>query len=126
MAASKSNRRMRQNMRVPPERERKTRSYPTMRAGPFYSRIFRLRYNSPPIPRTGDFPMGRFFYKPVLIPLLVIGAANLFWFVTSAFIEAAQATDDGPIVYKGARIHTASGPVIERGVMIVLKGKILD
>jgi imidazolonepropionase-like amidohydrolase len=30
------------------------------------------------------------------------------------------------VVYRGARIHTASGPVIERGVIIVLKGKILD
>ena len=34
--------------------------------------------------------------------------------------------DDGPVVYRGARIHTAAGPVIEKGVLIVLKGKILE
>jgi imidazolonepropionase-like amidohydrolase len=34
--------------------------------------------------------------------------------------------DESVVVYKGARIHTASGPVIEKGVLIVLKGKILD
>ena len=37
-----------------------------------------------------------------------------------------QAAFDTPVVYRGARIHTASGPVIEKGVLIVLKGKILD
>ena len=60
-------------------------------------------------------------------PLLAIVAANLVWFVGSAFVEASQSrADDAPVVYRGARIHTASGPVIERGVMIVVKGKILD
>jgi imidazolonepropionase-like amidohydrolase len=33
---------------------------------------------------------------------------------------------DVPVVYRGARIHTAAGPVIERGVLVVLKGKVLD
>ena len=60
------------------------------------------------------------------VPVAAIGA-GLVWFVASAFVEAAQKQgDDAPVVYRGARIHTASGPVIERGVMIVLKGKILD
>ncbi|MBI2806749.1 MAG: amidohydrolase family protein [Planctomycetes bacterium] len=60
--------------------------------------------------------------------MFVAGAlAGLTWFVADAFVEAAQKqAADAPIVYKGARIHTASGPVIERGVLIVLKGKILD
>lgn len=69
--------------------------------------------------------------KLIVIPLAAVAAANLIWFIASAFIEAGQqqqqqAADDVPIVYRGARIHTASGPVIERGVLIVLKGKILD
>src|ERR1043165_3996114 len=64
-------------------------------------------------------------------PVVAVAAAHLVWFVASAFVEASQKQaakerDDGPVVYRGARIHTASGPVIERGVMIVLKGKILE
>jgi imidazolonepropionase-like amidohydrolase len=62
----------------------------------------------------------------IFYPMLMILAAGLIWFFGSAFIEAAQAQEGAPVVYKGARIHTASGPVIERGVMIVVKGKILD
>src|SRR5207244_2967855 len=34
--------------------------------------------------------------------------------------------DDGLVAYTGARIHTASGPVIERGTILIMKGKILD
>lgn len=34
--------------------------------------------------------------------------------------------EDTPVVYRGARIHTASGPVIEKGILVVFKGKILD
>lgn len=65
--------------------------------------------------------------KLIVMPLAAVALANAVWFVASAFIEAAQKTDaDAPVVYRGARIHTASGPVIEKGVMIVLKGKILD
>ncbi len=68
--------------------------------------------------------------KLMVLPLAAVAAANLIWFIASAFIEAGQktagATGDVPLVYRGARIHTASGPVIERGVMIVMKGKILD
>src|SRR6266705_372899 len=66
------------------------------------------------------------FFHLLMVPFLLVTAANLAWFVGSAFVEANQRQADIPIVYKGARIHTASGPVIERGVMIVLKGKILD
>src|SRR5438094_648905 len=32
----------------------------------------------------------------------------------------------GPVAYVGARIHTASGPAISRGVLLVQGGKILD
>jgi imidazolonepropionase-like amidohydrolase len=65
------------------------------------------------------------------VPILAVLAANLLWFVSSAFVEANQkvtaaAGNDRPIVYRGARIHTAAGPVIERGVLVVLKGKILE
>ena len=63
----------------------------------------------------------------IVVPILAILAATLVWFVGSAFVEAAQKqNDDAPVVYRGARIHTASGPVIERGVLIVMKGKILE
>ena len=63
----------------------------------------------------------------LIVPALAIMGAGLVWFVADAFVEAAQKqADDAPVVYRGARIHTASGPVIERGVLIVLKGKILD
>ena len=65
--------------------------------------------------------------KLLVFPLAAVIVANVVWFVASAFIEASQQPDpEAPVVYRGARIHTASGPVIERGVMIVLKGKILD
>src|SRR5436309_1033519 len=30
-----------------------------------------------------------------------------------------------PVAYVGARIHTAAGPVIERGVLVVVKGRIV-
>ena len=67
----------------------------------------------------------------LIIAVLVILFANLAWFVVSAFTEAAQnqaqkEKADGPVVYRGARIHTVSGPVIERGVMVVVKGTILE
>ncbi len=66
-------------------------------------------------------------FRIVASAFIAVLSAYLFWFVSSAFMEAAQKqADDAPVVYKGARIHTASGPVIEKGVMIVLKGKILD
>src|SRR3954452_18361305 len=66
-------------------------------------------------------------FNLLILPILAVAAANLVWFVASAFVEASQKTGDAaPVVYKGARIHTASGPIIERGVMIVVKGKILD
>src|SRR4051812_30182580 len=67
----------------------------------------------------------------LVTPILAIALVNGVWFVGSAFVEAAQKQgarekDDAPAVYRGARIHTAPGPVIERGVLVVLKGKILD
>src|ERR1700686_4299309 len=76
------------------------------------------------MPRLRSFmisPMGLFF--------AVIGIGSLAgaaWFVADAFVEAAQKQDDELVAYTGARIHTASGPVIERGTILVKKGKILD
>ena len=66
------------------------------------------------------------WFALVLFPLLVLAAAHGIAFVGDAFTEAVQNTGEAPVVYRGARIHTAAGPVIERGVLIVLKGKILD
>ncbi len=57
----------------------------------------------------------------VLLDFLVLFAAA---FAEQDGVPAKNA--DVPVVYRGARIHTASGPVIERGVLVVLKGKILD
>ena len=65
--------------------------------------------------------LNRPFIKTFGLPILAIVTPALIWFVVSAFVEAAQGPTDGPIYYTGARIHTASGPVIEKGVMIVLK-----
>jgi imidazolonepropionase-like amidohydrolase len=38
--------------------------------------------------------------------------------------EPAKKDADRPIVFRGATIHTVSGPVIQNGVMVVVKGKI--
>jgi imidazolonepropionase-like amidohydrolase len=38
---------------------------------------------------------------------------------------ATGAVEDPPIAFKGARIHTCAGAIIERGVLIVHKGKII-
>src|SRR6266481_5168393 len=32
---------------------------------------------------------------------------------------------DAPIAFKSARIHTAAGPIIARGVLVIQKGKII-
>jgi imidazolonepropionase-like amidohydrolase len=67
----------------------------------------------------------------LLLPPLVLVLDFLVLF-TGAFLDAGQSGvpakngEELPVVYRGARIHTASGPAIERGVLIVLKGKILD
>jgi imidazolonepropionase-like amidohydrolase len=70
--------------------------------------------------------------RTLLLALCVPPALLLLDFLI--LFAAAYAEQDGvpvkdrdaPVVYRGARIYTASGPVIERGVLIVLKGKILD
>jgi imidazolonepropionase-like amidohydrolase len=80
-------------------------------------------------PRTRHISLRRLLVLAVLLPpaLTLIAFAVAF---VSAYAEAEQAAaanaDDVPVVYRDARIHTASGPVIERGVLVVLKGKILD
>lgn len=40
------------------------------------------------------------------------------------FAEAEEKQDDRPIAFRGATIHTVSGPVIKEGVLVVVKGKI--
>jgi imidazolonepropionase-like amidohydrolase len=68
----------------------------------------------------------------LLLPPAVV-LINFVMVFASVYAEAEQTGgpvpakgDDVPVVYRGARIHTASGPVIERGVLVVLRGKILD
>jgi imidazolonepropionase-like amidohydrolase len=39
--------------------------------------------------------------------------------------EAAAQNGDGAVAYRGARIYTAAGPVIEKGVLVVRAGKIV-
>ena len=43
----------------------------------------------------------------------------------AALAQEKKEKADGPIAFKGARIHTAAGAPIERGVLIVHKGKII-
>jgi imidazolonepropionase-like amidohydrolase len=69
----------------------------------------------------------------VLIVVLPVAAAFLVavglttWDLLSRADSAQQPAVDSDItVYRGARIHTANGPVIEKGVLVVAKGKILD
>jgi imidazolonepropionase-like amidohydrolase len=52
--------------------------------------------------------------------LLVIAAAD-----PASTTEDTPDAKDLPLVYRGARIYTGSGPVIERGVLVVQHGKIL-
>lgn len=40
--------------------------------------------------------------------------------------EGEKPPATGAIVYRGARIHTVSGPVIDKGVLVVENGKIVD
>src|SRR3989442_1485683 len=42
-----------------------------------------------------------------------------------AAAQEKQANADRPIVFKGAKIHTAAGQPIERGVLVVQHGKIV-
>ena len=73
------------------------------------------------------------FVKWLMLATLALFPIIALWENLSAQNKSAvskekemSAADDVPVVYRGARIHTASGPVIEKGVLIVLKGKILD
>ena len=45
--------------------------------------------------------------------------------VTILFAAAAVATDAGATAYRGARIYTVAGALIERGVVVVENGKIV-
>jgi imidazolonepropionase-like amidohydrolase len=68
----------------------------------------------------------------LLLGFLALLVWQAFW---EEFLESHAAAevsargtveDDAPMVFRGARIHTAAGPVIERGVLVVQRGKILD
>jgi imidazolonepropionase-like amidohydrolase len=84
------------------------------------------------MPRSSHTPrisLRRLLILILMLPPTLMAVAFALAFV-SAYANAEQAAaanaEDVPVVYRGARIHTASGPVIERGVLVVLKGKILD
>ncbi len=55
----------------------------------------------------------------------VVGCLSLLFFDATQGPLAADEPTDAVVAYRGARIHTASGPVIERGVLVVHKGKII-
>jgi imidazolonepropionase-like amidohydrolase len=57
----------------------------------------------------------------------VLGTLGLMFFETASAALAGDETPkrDVPVVYRGARIHTAAGPPIERGVLVVYKAKIV-
>src|SRR5215471_12785148 len=45
--------------------------------------------------------------------------------ITNEGIAGGDDKKDAPIAFKNVRIHTAAGPVIERGVLVIQKGKII-
>jgi imidazolonepropionase-like amidohydrolase len=73
----------------------------------------------------------RRLYVAALVTLPALLLLDFLVLFASALASADQGgvpakNDDGPVIYRGARIHTASGPVIKRGVLVVFKGKVLD
>jgi imidazolonepropionase-like amidohydrolase len=52
-----------------------------------------------------------------------IGIAALLYFSGA---NAGKDPADGPIAFRGARIHTAAGKPIEKGVLVIAKGKIVS
>src|SRR5258708_2750639 len=81
----------------------------------------------PRTPRTPRLSLRRMLYLALLLPPAV-ALLNFICAFAFAFAEADQGgmADDAPVFYRGARIHTASGPVIEKGVLVVLQGKVLQ
>src|SRR5271166_3647867 len=68
------------------------------------------------------------FTRCDLVFLGCLGLLLTLALASSAFPPPAESVgtrDEAPIVYRGARIHTVAGPVIERGVLVVHKGKII-
>ena len=59
------------------------------------------------------------FLKWLTLATFAVLPAMTLWKDVAAQNQVAAKKDvpagDGPVVYKGARIHTASGPVIEQG-----------
>jgi len=65
--------------------------------------------------------MWRFIALGILAPLGIVVVADL----ALSGLVAGEEKDPTLVAYVGARIHTCAGPVIERGVLIVHKGKIV-
>src|ERR1700681_759213 len=78
-------------------------------------------------PESPRLSLRRLLLLALLMPPIV-ALLNFVCVFVFAFAGAEQEgkADDTPVFYRGARIHTASGPVIERGVLVVLHGKILQ
>jgi imidazolonepropionase-like amidohydrolase len=62
-----------------------------------------------------------------LLLLTLVGVPQIGSLVESVAQEPAKKDDatDRPIALRGAKIHTASGPIIARGTLVIHKGKIL-
>src|SRR5262249_947096 len=58
---------------------------------------------------------------PAVFALGFVGAAN----DRKQPVLQKKAADDAPVAFKGATIHPAAGPVIDDGVLVVHKGKIV-
>src|SRR5262249_54000218 len=83
---------------------------------------------SPPTPGHHDATHRRVFMPRLKrCDWVFIGCLGLLLLMavgSSAFTTAGPPAEEPPIVYRGARIYTVAGPVIEHGVLIVHKGKI--
>src|SRR5688572_12783532 len=73
-----------------------------------------------------DFTMRRRSWKRVFVYSAIFLFLNLLALVIADALQAQPDVDSElPLVIKGPRIHTAAGASIERGVMVVHKGKII-
>src|SRR5262245_42066203 len=60
--------------------------------------------------------------------VLATALTTLGFMLSAAAQDAHKSGDDkkdAPVAFKNVRIHTAAGPVIERGVLVIQKGKII-
>ncbi len=56
---------------------------------------------------------------------LILGSLPCFAVACWFALAADTPQPEKPVAFKGARIHTVAGPVIERGVLVIHKGKIV-